>query len=107
MEIQVGFYDPMMKIVTAICAVFFLLSFQRATWDPHNKLWIVVRIAGDVGGTVGPLPYGMEECQYRAAHFMDYADPHVVTPQGYMVKDVSFTCEWHPRRPGFTGRWAH
>jgi hypothetical protein len=98
-----------MKIVTAICAVFFALSFMPQTWDlpaPHENLWIVIRLKGDIGGTVGPLPYDIDECQRRASELTENADQHVVTPQGYSVKDVSITCEFHEQRPGYTGRWT-
>lgn len=64
------------------------------------KLYIVIYLAGHIGGTVGPLPYGFEECDRRAAEQMATADPSVVTPQGYRASDVKLVCEWHETRPG-------
>lgn len=64
------------------------------------KLYIVIYLAGLVGGTVGPLPYGFDECQRRAAEKQAEADPSVVTPQGYRASDVKLVCEWHSTRPG-------
>lgn len=30
------------------------------------KIWFVIFVAGKIGGTVGPVPYDMAECQSRA-----------------------------------------
>ncbi len=64
------------------------------------NLFIVIYIAGQIGGTVGPLPYGMEECQLRAATQWSKGDPNIVTPQGYTMQDIRLTCGWHEVRPG-------
>jgi len=64
------------------------------------NLYIVIYIAGLIGGTVGPLPYGLKECQQRAVETLAEVDPNVVTPQGYRGSDVKMVCEWHDVRPG-------
>lgn len=63
------------------------------------KLFIVIYIAGHMGGSIGPVPYGMEECKDRAEAFLSKGDPNAVTPEGYTIKDVQFVCEWHDQRP--------
>lgn len=63
------------------------------------KLYMVIYFAGVIGGTVGPLPYGIEECQDRAAEIMAGANQDVVTPDGYTARDVKFECEFHEQRP--------
>lgn len=63
------------------------------------KLYIVIYIAGLIGGTVGPLPYGIAECESRATELNALPRPNVVTPQGYTAADVLFACEWHATRP--------
>lgn len=63
------------------------------------KLFMVIYFAGQIGGTVGPLPYGIEECRTRAADIMSNAKQDVVTPEGYTARDVKFECEFHRERP--------
>lgn len=64
-----------------------------------SKLYIVIYIAGQIGGTVGPLPYGIDECRLRAAAQYATMDPKVVTPEGITARDVMFACEFHIIRP--------
>jgi hypothetical protein len=64
------------------------------------KLYIVIYLAGLIGGTIGPLPYDMEECQRRVAAEMAQVDPTITTPNGFSAKDVRLACEWHEVRPG-------
>jgi hypothetical protein len=52
------------------------------------KLYIVIRVAGLIGGTVGPLPYDQAECERRIAEFNAKAEGH-----------AAFTCEFHTERP--------
>lgn len=63
------------------------------------KLFMVIYIVGQIGGTVGPLPYGMEECQRRAAEMWLDGKPDVRTPEGFTRDDVAFKCEFHDQRP--------
>lgn len=62
------------------------------------KLYMVIYIAGLIGGTAGPLPYGEDECHARADAML-VGTNDVETPQGYSRKDIRFACEWHNRRP--------
>jgi hypothetical protein len=63
------------------------------------KLFVIIYIAGQIGATVGPVPYGMDECRVRAAEMYDTIDPNVRTPEGVMKHDVRFECEMHAERP--------
>lgn len=58
------------------------------------KLFIVMYLAGHFSGSVGPLPYSMQECRHRAALEWVKGDPNVVTPEGYTRADVKFVCEF-------------
>ena len=63
------------------------------------KLYMVIYLAGQIVGTVGPLPYDAKLCEQRAAEKMAEADHTVTTPEGFTTKDVRLTCEWHAIRP--------
>jgi hypothetical protein len=63
------------------------------------KLFVVIYIAGQIGGTVGPVPYDMDECRVRAAEMYGTIDPATRTPQGITKQDVRFECELHAQRP--------
>lgn len=70
-----------------------------------TKLWIVILIFGHVEGTVGPLPYGVNECRNRVAVMNAEADRHdgnaPVMLHGRPVSraDVSIACVYADRRP--------
>lgn len=64
------------------------------------KLYMIIYVAGLIGGTVGPLPYGMDECERRVGGMKDGADRSVISPEGYTADDIHFVCEWHTVRPG-------
>lgn len=75
------------------------------------KLWLVIYTALGVGGSAGPLPYGMEECERRAEEFRS-AQKQVVDT-GYSeetkrvltikeiadIKSMRFECEYRTERP--------
>lgn len=63
------------------------------------KLFMVLYIAGPIGGTIGPLPYGMVECQQRAADLLAEGNSDAVTLHGFTQRYVDFACEWHEDRP--------
>lgn len=56
------------------------------------KLWFVIlTLAGEVGGTVGPVPYDIDECQHRVAEWTaDAAEHHV---------ELKFECRFATVRP--------
>lgn len=56
------------------------------------KLWIVIyNLSGGIGGTIGPLPYGMNECLERIA---------LINKQILLEgKPIKFLCEYHEERP--------
>lgn len=71
------------------------------------KLWLAVYIFGKVAASVGPLPYGMEECEIRAAersaefdHGFE-ANPERVEIDGKAVerKDIRVACVEQADRP--------
>lgn len=55
---------------------------------PAVGLFLVIYIAGDVAGRVGPLPYGWQECRVRIVEMMITA--------GFQP-DMKFACEYHRR----------
>jgi hypothetical protein len=62
------------------------------------KLYIVIYIAGLIGGVVGPLPYDEDECKTRIkAEWTKLND--VMTPQGFSKHDIRYACEWAENRP--------
>ena len=61
------------------------------------KLFIVIYLAGRIGGTVGPHPYDYEECVDRAAWQQTQCVENPASPYG--CAEISFTCEWHMDRP--------
>ena len=70
------------------------------------QLFMVIYITGLIGGTVGPLPYGFDECEARAAAATREAAQQVsvVTPSGVTGRDVRLACEYHSVRPANTFR---
>ena len=63
------------------------------------KLWIVIYLVGEIAGTVGPLPYAIDECEKRAVTTQNQFDPLVLLQEGYLPGDLQFKCEWHIVRP--------
>lgn len=63
------------------------------------ELYMVIYMAGHVAGTIGPLPYDMEECKHRAEELWAKGHADRVTPDGFTMKDVKFVCEKHTIRP--------
>lgn len=59
------------------------------------QLFLIVITAGQIGAWTGPLPYGMKECQARAAGLQALADD---ARDRHPEIDLTFTCEW--RAPG-------
>jgi hypothetical protein len=63
------------------------------------SLFMVIYIAGQVGATVGPLPYGIEECERQAAEKVAEGNEHAATPEGYTLRDIRIACEFHAEPP--------
>ena len=63
------------------------------------NLFMIIWIAGHIGGVIGPLPYDSVECRSRAAEVMETLNPNIVTSDGYSAKDIKFKCEYHRKRP--------
>lgn len=64
-----------------------------------RDLYIMMYMDDKVGGTVGPLPYGLDECLARAAHEYGMMRDDLVTPDGHSKKDFRLACERHHERP--------
>ena len=70
------------------------------------KLWFVVYIGSQIGGSVGPLPYDMDECLRRAAEKNAEWQAKLATgkdlygsPVSDMAKAVHFGCVEADGRP--------
>ena len=75
------------------------------------SLWIVIYSASVVGGSIGPLPYGMEECQTKNAPMeaarMQAIETGYSEAQGRnlsadeinQLEELSSRCEYHETRP--------
>lgn len=65
------------------------------------KLWLIVYVAGQIGMTVGPLPYGMDECLVRAddklAEIHDESRGNVTKET--VAATITIKCEWSELRP--------
>lgn len=57
------------------------------------KLFMVIYVGGLVGGTIGPLPYDMDECERRMAEISEGKD------DALRKYSVTFACEFHNERP--------
>lgn len=64
------------------------------------KLWIVIYVAGQLAVSLGPLPYGMEECKQRIAAEKAHGPDHPEFLGNYdWDRDIRFACELHAERP--------
>ena len=65
------------------------------------KLWMVIYITGQVAGSIGPLPYGEDECLRRSA---DRANQCTNSPKALPLtcEDIAFKCENSDTRPQTT-----
>lgn len=75
------------------------------------KLFLIIYAGTAIGGSVGPLPYGMDECERRRDDFR--ARQQEVIDTGYSkaeqrpataeemagLKAMRFECEYRPARP--------
>ena len=74
------------------------------------KLWLILHVGSHIGGTWGPLPYDMTECQLRAAERQAYIQKMIdsgVNEAGTKlpaevvekIKTWRVSCEFHAERP--------
>jgi hypothetical protein len=74
------------------------------------KLWLILYTAQGIGGTWGPLPYDMAECQSRATERMTSVQTAITTGRGEngdtlppaVIEDIKtwrLACEEHEERP--------
>lgn len=74
------------------------------------KLFLVIYMAGKIGGTVGPLPSTMDACMSHALEYQRQASIAVSTgkdvngkpipaDQLERIKTLEFRCEYSAKRP--------
>ncbi|MBC2806635.1 hypothetical protein C3Y94_026135 [Rhizobium ruizarguesonis] len=71
------------------------------------KLWMVLYVGTHIGGTWGPLPYGLAECQTRAKaqnvqleqSKKDPATIEKLKAAGRSIENWKFACEASAFRP--------
>lgn len=74
------------------------------------KLFLVIYMMGKIGGTVGPLPNGLDACMGEALSLNQQAQAvmksgitikgDVLTPlEKERIASMSFSCEYHAIRP--------
>lgn len=74
------------------------------------KLWIIIYVAGQIGGSVGPVPYDVAECNSRAASYKQQIDKAIAegkTPDGKPIpadqmsklRLIHIACEYRDERP--------
>lgn len=74
------------------------------------KLFLLIYMSGKLGGTIGPLPYGMDECMRNALALQQQAHTAAVTGKGARgniltqkeikrIGSMEFKCEYHDKRP--------
>lgn len=73
------------------------------------NLWFVIYIGTAVGGSIGPLPYDMAECQLRALDNQQRLSAQISTghdvngnPIDPFARLMRFKCEQHVERPAIT-----
>jgi hypothetical protein len=73
------------------------------------SLYVVIYSLNQVGGSIGPLPYDMNECQERAAAIYESLDANKAAEDGITRKDVRLACEFREVRPEntFKGSLKH
>lgn len=63
------------------------------------KLWMIIVIMGNIGATIGPLPYDMKECEHRRdAKLAEIAADPVKKDLGDKKK-IKLICEYREQRP--------
>lgn len=70
------------------------------------SVWMIVYMMGQIGGSIGPVPYGMDECERRAAERNAQVQAQVTTgldvdgnPLTEEAKTLRFECVAAPSRP--------
>lgn len=67
------------------------------------KLYILIYLAGKLVGTIGPLPYGMDECHERIAEKMATVNSDEFKRRAARESDLNLRCEFHETRPRIEG----
>jgi hypothetical protein len=71
-----------------------------------GKLYIVIYVIGKIGGTVGPLPYDITECEHRVVELLKDIKPTRPLDESEQLgvdeikpSDLRVVCEYHDIRP--------
>lgn len=60
-------------------------------------LFMIIYITGKIALAAGPLPYGEDECERRAASLAKECNP--IAEAKYGCEDVEFSCEMREEAP--------
>ena len=74
--------------------------FSEAATGLHTARMDMIHKYGPAflnSGSIGPLPYGEDECQSRVIDLYQQCTESV--DSAYRCSDVEFRCEWHDERP--------
>jgi hypothetical protein len=65
------------------------------------KLYIVTYLVGKIIASVGPLPYGEDECRHNIIEMQASANRGINNNPslGLEVGDLVLACEWHETSP--------
>ena len=65
------------------------------------KLFMIWYLGSQIILTAGPLPYGEEECRYRAAKQLEYV---TLNDKDNIFKGMAVECEFHDEAPRLSKR---
>lgn len=68
-----------------------------------TKLYILIFLSGNLASTIGPVPYGMTECQERIAEKMEELNADDFKRSVARKNDLVMRCEFHAARPELSG----
>lgn len=64
-----------------------------------SKLYLIVTLSGQLAMTVGPLPYGVDECHERARAKLEEINSDATKRAIAEKQEMEITCEYHDTRP--------
>jgi hypothetical protein len=64
-----------------------------------GKLYVLIYLAGKLVGTIGPLPYEMDECLERSSEKMTIINRDTFKRDGSHANDLELRCEYRLTRP--------
>jgi hypothetical protein len=64
-----------------------------------SKLYLIVTLAGELAMSVGPLPYGPDECRERAQEKLEEINSDPAKRAIAEQQNIRIVCEYHDIRP--------